>query len=422
MKRRDSPGSPATDGERSTALRRLFARRHASTASRWRRAVAACLTIDEIRGVMERRVPPVVADYFLGAAGDEQTLHDNEDAFRRVRFNPNYGIRYDKVDLSTTVLGQAVSMPVIPGPVGSLRTLWPRGEAAAARAAGAAGTVYALSTLTGTRLEEVKAATNGPAWYQLYLVGGKETALKAIARAKVAGYGALVLTIDTPVAGVRLRDKRNGSEELISGSFLQKLKYTPMMARHRSWLVGFYGDGGLMKFPNIELPDGNPMPYADIGAQLQQSAVTWEDIEWIRAAWGGPIIVKGIHNVHDARLAVDYGARAIVVSNHGGRQLDRVLPTLHVLREVAPALEGSGVEVFLDGGVRSGADVVIALATGAKAVLVGRAYAFGLGAAGEAGVSRALAILRQQIEHTMRQLGCGAIRDIRPSHLVPSSL
>lgn len=410
---------PGHHTNKSCMLQNLLKACHKHSEKRWARVVAECLTIDDLRQVMQRRVPPVVTDYFLGGSGDEQTLQDNVAAFQRVRFNPNYGIKYDTVDLSTTVLGHTISMPVIAAPVGSLRTLWPQGEAVAARAVGKAGTICMLSTLTGTRLEEVKAATSGPAWFQLYLVGGKQVALKAIARAKAVGYAALILTIDTPVAGLRLRDKRNGSSDLINGTFWQKARFTPMMLRHLSWLTSFYSDGGLMQFVNIELPGGQPMPYADIGQQLQQSAVTWEDLSWIKEAWGGAIIIKGVHNVHDARLAAEHGAQAIVVSNHGGRQLDRVPPTLHILKEVAPAMKDSEVDVLLDGGVRSGADVVIALATGAKAVLVGRAYAYGLGAGGEAGVSRAFAILKDGIEHTMRQLGCAAIGDIKPSHLAP---
>jgi L-lactate dehydrogenase (cytochrome) len=401
---------------RTGLLRRFLEQRHAGSMPRWAEAVSRCLTIDDLRQLMEHRVPPVVTDYFLGGAGSEQTMRDNVEAFARARFNPRYGVKHAEIDLATTVLGHTISMPVVAAPVGSLRTLWPRGEAVAARAVGDAGTIYCLSTLTGTALEEVRAASSGPCWFQLYLVGGRAVAERAIARAKAAGYDALVLTIDTPVAGMRLRDQRNGSSQLISGSVWQKAKFVPMMMRHLSWLTSFYADGGLMDFPNIELQDGAPMPYADIGRQLQQSAVTWEDISWIRVAWGGPIIVKGVHNLEDARRAQDHGAQAIVISNHGGRQLDRVLPTLHILRRVAPAMKDCGMDILMDGGIRSGSDVVVALASGAKAVQVGRAYAYGLGAGGEAGVRRAFAILRDDLEHTMRQLGCGSIAEINASH------
>jgi L-lactate dehydrogenase (cytochrome) len=397
-------------------FRRFLYQRHAGSTPRWAEAVSRCLTIDDLRQLMEHRVPPVVTDYFLGGAGSEQTMRDNVEAFARARFNPHYGVKHAEIDLTTTLLGHTISMPIIAAPVGSLRTLWPRGEAVAARAIGDAGTICCLSTLTGTALEEVRAASSGPCWFQLYLVGGRDVAERAIARAKAAGYDALVLTIDTPVAGVRLRDQRNGSSQLISGSVWQKAKFVPMMIRHLSWVTSFYADGGLMQFPNIELQDGAPMPYADIGRQLQQSAVTWDDISWIRAAWGGPIVVKGVHNFEDARRAQDHGAQAIVISNHGGRQLDRVLPTLHILRRVAPAMKDCGMEILMDGGIRSGSDVVVALASGAKAVQVGRAYAYGLGAGGEVGVRRAFAILRDDLEHTMRQLGCGSVAEINASH------
>jgi L-lactate dehydrogenase (cytochrome) len=326
-------------------------------------------------------------------------------------------------DLRTTVLGQKISMPVIAAPVGSLRLLWPRGEAVAAKAVGEAGTIVALSTLTGTRLEEVKDAAQGPCWYQLYLVGGRNAALRGIERAKEAGYAALVLTIDTPVTGNRVGHARMKPMDAISGNLKQKAKFGPQMMHHLSWLTSFKADGGAMKFANVILDDGSTMPYADIGAQLRQSAVTWEDVKWIKQAWGDrPMIIKGVHNFKDARLAEQHGASAIVISNHGGRQLDRVLPTLHILNEVAPRLqaEHSTMEILMDGGVRSGSDVVIAHALGAKAVLVGRAYAYGLGAGGEAGVKRAFDILRKEIDDTMRQLGCAKLDDLDPSkHLRP---
>ncbi|MEM8864042.1 MAG: alpha-hydroxy acid oxidase [Planctomycetota bacterium] len=395
---------------------------HDATIRRWTARLDKCFTISDLKRQFEKRIPPVVGDYFLGGAGEERTMRDNEAAFEHARFSPNYGIRHDEVDLSTTVAGTPISMPIICGPVGSLRTLWPNGEALASKAAGEAGTIFALSTLSGTRLEEVRAASPHDCWFQLYLVGGREVATKGIERAKQAGYSALVLTIDTPVAGLRYRDMRNGSTEAISGGLLDKVKFAPQMAQHLSWLTSYYHDGGLMDFPNIELPGGRTMPYTDIGKQLQQAAVTWDDLDWIRDVWQGDIIVKGILNLHDAHKAADIGAKAIVISNHGGRQLDRVLPTLAVLRDVAPEMNARNVEVLMDGGVRSGGDVAIALALGAKAVMIGRAFAFGLGTAGEAGVTKALSILKAELEHTMRQLGCAKLEDLQPSHIVESSI
>ena len=401
----------------SGLLQTLLSPCHVATIRRWAARLDRCFTISDLKHLFEKRIPPVVGDYFLGAASDEHTARDNVAAFEQTRFAPNYGVSCDAIDLTTTVVGTDISMPVIAGPVGSLRTLWPKGEAVAAKAAGDAGTICTLSTLTGTRLEEVRAASSHDCWFQLYLVGGRDVAIKGIERAKKAGYSALVLTIDTPVAGLRYRDKRNGSVEAISGGLLQKMKFAPQMSRHLSWLTSYYHDGGLMDFPNIELPGGEVMPYADIGNQLQQSAVTWNDIDWIRDAWKGDIIIKGVHTVDDALKSVDSGAAAIVISNHGGRQLDRVLPTLNMLRQIAPHMRGKDTEVLMDGGIRSGADVAIALATGAKAVLLGRAYAYGLGAAGEAGVALALSIIKAELEHTMRQLGCQKLSDLSESHI-----
>jgi L-lactate dehydrogenase (cytochrome) len=287
---------------------------------------------------------------------------------------------------------------------------WPRAEAAAAAAAGKAGTIYTLSTLSGTRLEEVKAATSGPCWYQLYLCGGRDVALASIERAAAAGYSALVVTIDTPVAGNRERDPRNGTKEILSGNPLKMLPFLPHIASHPRWLWGFLTDGGLMRFPNVVLPDG-PMRYADVAAALEAAVVRFEDLEWIRTAWRGKIVVKGVHTAGDARRAVDAGADALVVSNHGGRQLDTVAPTLRVLPEVLDAVEGR-IEVLFDGGIRRGGDVVKALAIGARAVLIGRAYAYGLGADGERGVTEAVDILTAGIRRTLKLLGRGAVRDL----------
>ena len=264
-------------------------------------------------------------------------------------FRPRSAVATPPSDLRTTVLGTKLSLPFILAPVGSSRMFYPRGEELAARAAGAAGTAYTLSTLSGCRLEDVKRATSGPAWYQLYLVGGRDCALATMERARAVGFTALVLTVDTPVAGLRERDVRNGSKELLTRKIWPSLPFLPQMLARPRWLAGFLADGGLMKFPNIILPDG-PMLYADVATALEQSTVTWRDLGWIRDAWKGPIIVKGVHTDDDARKAVDNGASAIVVSNHGGRQLDSVKATIRVLPEVVTAVRGQ-VEVMLDGKV-----------------------------------------------------------------------
>ena len=403
-------------------LRPYLKRAHARSEKRWAGEVERCVTVDHLRQVMEKRVPPIVREYYRGGADDEITLRDNVEAFRRERFKPRSGVRLQSVELRTEILGHEIDLPVIAGPIGSPRMIWPRGEAVAAKAVGEAGTICTLSTLTGTDLEEVRAASKGPCWFQLYLIGGEEIAARGLERAKNAGYSALVLTIDTAVPGNRAHHEWMGASRAINGTSMEKMRFAPQMLRHISWLKSYYSDGGMMQFRNVIQNDGTPMPYTDIGTQLRASALTWEHLPWVRGIWGGdrPVIIKGVQCVEDARLAVEHGADAIVVSNHGGRQMDRVYPTLHMLKEIAPALKGSGVKILLDGGIRSGADVVIALAHGADAVLAGRAYVYGLGAGGEAGVRKAFAILKKEIEDTMRLLGCGSIHDLKAeNHLLP---
>lgn len=373
------------------------------------------VSIADLRRLARRRLPRMVFDYIDGGAEDERTLRANEAAFAELTWRPRSAVVHPQVDLRTTVLGHELSMPVILAPVGSSRMFWPRGESEAAAAAGAAGTVYTLSTLSGTRLEEVREASAGPCWYQLYLCGGRDVGLAAVARARAHGYSALVVTIDTPVAGMRERDVRNGASQLIARRFPDVVPFLPQVLAKPGWLIDFWRDGGLMSFPNIVLPEG-PMRYGDIAAQLAAAAVSWSDLAWIREAWGGPIVVKGVHTADDARKAVDAGADAVVVSNHGGRQLDGVAATLRVLPEVLEAV-GRQVEVLVDGGVRRGADVAKAVALGAKAVLVGRAYAYGLGAAGREGVAKALEILRTELERTLKLLGCPAVAELDRSYL-----
>jgi len=381
---------------------------------------AQVVNVADLRLLAQRRLPRAAFDYIDGGADGEVTLRENCRAYEDVALRPRSAVVTKASDLRTSVLGTELALPVLLAPVGSCRMFWPRGEAVAARAAGAAGTIYILSTLSGTRLEEVKAASSGTCWYQLYLCGGRDVALAAIASAKAAGYQALVVTIDTPVAGLREKDFRNGVKELLEGNPLQALPFVWQFLARPRWLAAFLADGGLMKFPNVMLKDG-PMPYVDVGAALAQSATEWRDLEWIREAWGGPVVIKGVHTADDARRAIDAGASAIVVSNHGGRQLDGVAATVRVLPEVVDAV-GGRVEVLLDGGIRRGGDVVKALAMGARAVLVGRAYAYGLGAGGEAGVTKAIGILRSDIERTLRLLGCPSVAELGPSYVdVPTA-
>jgi L-lactate dehydrogenase (cytochrome) len=297
----------------------------------------------------------------------------------------------------------------------------PGGEVVAARAAGRAGTAYILSTISGHKLEDVKAGSTGPVFYQLYLMGGRGAAEAAIERARVAGFSALVVTIDTPVSGIRERDYRNGMKELISGGPLEKIPYLPQIFSRPGWLVSFLMDGGVPALPNVVVPGKGPMPLIDVAAALAESAVTWADLKWIRELWKGPIVVKGVLTGDDARRSIDEGAAAISVSNHGGRQLDGVPPSLRALPEVVEAVNGR-IEVLMDGGIRRGTDIAKAICMGARAVLCGRAYAYGLAAAGEAGVDRAIEILRADLDRTLRLLGCPSVTELDGSYVnVPKS-
>src|SRR5437867_452392 len=374
------------------------------------------LNIEDLRRAAQRRLPRVVFDYIDGGAEDEWTLRANCRAFEAVTFRPRCAVAVPSCDLRTVVLGTSLPMPLILAPVGSCRLMYPRGEEAAARAAGSAGIICTLSTLSGCRLEDVANASGGPVWYQLYLVGGRECALAAIERARKAGFSALVVTIDTPVAGFRQRDLRNGAKELLSGKLGAMLPFVNQLLIKPRWLAAFLADGGLMKFENVVIPGKGPMLYADVTAALEQSVVTWEDLKWIRAAWNGPVVIKGVHTREDARRAVDEGADALVISNHGGRQLDRVAPSLEVLPEIVASV-GDRIEVLLDGGIRRGSDVVKALCLGARAVMAGRAYAYGLGAAGGAGVARAIEILRADLIRTLKLLGCPSIAALDRSYV-----
>lgn len=364
----------------------------------------------------QRRLPRSVFDYLDGGADAEITLAENCRVFRDVMFRPRSAVAIGDCDLKTRVLSHELSFPAILAPVGYSRLMHPEGEIAAARAAGKLGTGYILSTISGHKLENVKAASQGPVWYQLYLLGGREAAEGSIDRARRAGFSALVITVDTPVAGLRERDPRNGMKELLGPSQLAKIPYLPNILAHPGWLTGFLLDGGVPKLENVVIPGKGPMPLLDVGSALASATVTWGDLRWIREVWSGPIIVKGLLTADDARRAADEGASAVVVSNHGGRQLDSVFPTLRALPEVVAAANGQ-LEVLMDGGIRRGSDIVKALCLGARAVLIGRAYAYGLGAAGPEGVDKALEILRSDVERTMRLLGCPSIAALDRSYI-----
>ncbi len=379
------------------------------------------VNIYDLRRAAECRLPRAVFDYVDGGADGEVTLRENTRSFEEVTFRPRNAVAVSGCELRTKVLGSELSMPVLLAPVGYSRMIYPQGEITAAHAAGSAGIGFTLTTISGSPLEKVAEATPGPRWYQLYLVGGREAAEAALERAQKAGFTALAITIDTGTFGMRERDARNGAGVLVGKSQLAKMRFLPQLLAHPGWLARFLLDGGMVRLPNVIVPGRGPMPLGETQASLASSVVTWADLQWLRKSWRGPIVVKGVLTGDDARRALDEGAAGVIVSNHGGRQLDGVAASLRALPEVVKAVDGRA-DVLMDGGVRRGSDIAKAICLGARAVLIGRAYAYGLGAAGEAGVARAIEILRTDLTRTLALLGCESIAELNRSYVdIPAS-
>jgi isopentenyl diphosphate isomerase/L-lactate dehydrogenase-like FMN-dependent dehydrogenase len=379
------------------------------------------VNIGDLRRLAQLRLPRVVFDYVDGGAEGEVTLRENTRAFEEVMFRPRNAVAVKGCDLRAKLLGSDLAMPLLLAPVGFSRLIHPQGEVCAARAAGKAGAGFVLTTISGCPLETVAAATPAPRWYQLYLVGGREAAEAALERARAAGFTVLAITIDTGTFGFRERDVRNGAGALVGGNPFAKIRFLPQLLAHPGWLAGFLLDRGMLELPNVIVPGRGPLPLSETQASLARSVVTWDDLRWIRKVWPGPIVVKGVLTGEDARRALDEGAAGVGVSNHGGRQLDGVAASLRALPEVVKAV-GGRAEVLMDGGIRRGSDIAKAICLGAKAVLIGRAYAYGLGAAGEAGVARALEILRADLQRTVALLGCESIAELSRSYVdVPAT-
>lgn len=380
-------------------------------APRWSAAarVADAGSITDLRSMALRRTPRAVFDYVDGAAESETSLWRARQAFRAVELRPRVLRDVAAVDLSTTVLGRPASMPVVLAPTGFTRMMHTAGEPAVVRAAADAGIPYALSTMGTTSPEGVAAAApTSRRWFQLYVWNDRDASLALLERARASGFEAVVLTVDTAVAGNRLRDVRNGltiPPKLTGRTLLD-------MALHPAWWADVLTTDPL-EFATLTSFDGT---VAELVNAMFDPSMTWQDLAWLKETWGGPLIVKGVQTAEDARLAVDHGADAVVVSNHGGRQLDRAPTPLLELPSVVAAV-GDDAEVYLDGGVLSGADVVAAVAAGADAVLVGRAYLYGLMAAGEPGVRRALEILRADMTRTLQLMGVAAVGDLTPDHV-----
>jgi isopentenyl diphosphate isomerase/L-lactate dehydrogenase-like FMN-dependent dehydrogenase len=380
-------------------------------------AVQHALNIDDLRQLAERRVPRAVFDYIDGGADGEVTLRENRRVWEEIFFRPRNAVATPKCDTRVSVLGYDLALPVILAPLGSSRMFHPTGELAAARAAGEAGIAYTLSTFSGYSFEELSAASTAPLWYQLYLAGGRDVVEATLARAWKSKFKALAVTIDTNGAGMRERDFRNGAPQLMGKSLFAMLPFTSQVIVRPKWTAGFLMDRrNAMHYANVIIPGKGPLPAVDVQKSLRDSVVTWADLNWIRGAWPGPILVKGVITGDDARRALDAGVSGVIVSNHGGRQLDTCLPTARALPEVLEAVNGQA-EVFVDGGLRRGSDIVKAICMGANAVLIGRAYGYGLAAAGQAGVARAIAILKADIERTLILLGCASIRKLDRSYV-----
>ncbi len=373
------------------------------------------VNIADLRRMAQARLPRVVFDYLDGGAEDERTLRDNARAFRRWNFRPQQGVKIADPDLSVTVMGQKLDWPAMTAPIGYSGLMHRDGEAGMGRAAARAGIASVLSTISGARLEDV-AATGVKLFLQIYLLGGRAAGEAAIDRAQAAGVKGLFLTIDTPVGGMRERDHRNGLAQLLGRNVFAKARYLPEIISHPGWLADYLLGARMSHLPNVVIPGQGPLPLIDVASALQRSVVTWDDLAWIRALWKGPIAIKGVLTAEDARRAVGGGADAVVVSNHGGRQLDGVAAGLDALPEMVAAV-GAGCEVLMDGGIRRGGDIVKALALGARAVLLGRGPAYGLAAGGERGVDRALAIFHADLARTMCLLGCASVAQLNATHL-----
>lgn len=381
------------------------------------------LNVEDARRRARRILPRVVFDYVDGGADDEVTMAENVAAWRRLAFRPRMGGEPGEPRLGTTVLGRPVSLPVLLAPCGLVRLMHPDGAAGAARAAAGRGTASVLSTVAGSPLEAVAAeAGEGRRWFQLYAAGGRDEAAALLQRAEAAGYEALVVTIDTPALGNRERDLRNGVAPPLRLDAHTAIALGPQVLARPRWAARMLRDGvSMLRRPAASAGPGDAAG-TGLGAAgavaMLASPFTWADVAWMRDRWTRPLVVKGVLTGDDARRAVDAGADAVVVSNHGGRQLDGAPATGRVLPEVVAAV-GHGTEVLVDGGIRRGADVARALALGARAVLVGRPYLYGLAVDGQRGVEAVLDVLRVELTRTMRLLGCGSVTELDGSWLLP---
>jgi L-lactate dehydrogenase (cytochrome) len=379
------------------------------------RRLARAASVEDLRRLARRRLPGGVFDYIDGGAEDERTLAANQAAFAAVPFRPRVLRGIESVDVGSTLLGRPLAYPLVLAPTGFTRIAHPDGELAVARAAERAGLPYTLSTLSTRSIEEVRAVSDGRLWFQVYAWRNRGLVKEMVDRAAAARYEALVLTVDTAVLGRRERDVRRGfslppaigPRTLLDG------------ALHPGWTWAFVR-GEPIRFANVvgrEVGDGaSPVTLSEYINTQFDPALSWDDVDWLRSVWEGPLVVKGVQTVEDAVLAAERGVDAVALSNHGGRQLDGAPATFPLVAPVADAI-GGRCEIICDGGVRRGSDIAKAVAAGATAAMAGRAYLYGLGAAGERGVDRVLGWLRADLARTLSLLGAGSVGELDRSLL-----
>jgi L-lactate dehydrogenase (cytochrome) len=377
------------------------------------RRLAKVASVEDLRKIAKRRLPHGVFDYIDGGAEDERTMVANSNAYARVTFKPRVLRDVSTVDTSTTLLGRKLPLPLALSPTGFSRIADPQGELAVARAAARAGLPYSLSTIATRSIEEVAAVSDGPKWFQVYMWRDRGLVKDMIARVTECGYEALLLTVDTAVLGQRDRDVHRGF------TLPPKIGLDTILdgILHPGWTWAFVRAEPIL-FANVtggrNPEDGSEaVSLAEHVARQFDPTISWNDVAWLREQWGGPLIIKGIQTVEDAKLAADAGVEAIALSNHGGRQLDSAPAPLELVAPVADAV-GDRLEIICDGGVRRGSDIVKALALGARACMAGRAYLYGLGAAGERGVDRVLGMLATDVRRTMALVGACTVADLTP--------
>src|SRR3954447_267678 len=374
-----------------------------------KRRLAAALTIEDLRRIAKRRTPKAAFDYTDGAAEEELSLARARQAFRDIEFHPTILRNVEKVDTGRTVLGGTVALPFGIAPTGFTRLMQTEGEIAGAHAAARSGIPFSLSTLGTCSIEDVKAANpHGRNWFQLYMWKDRDRSMALVERAAAAGYDTLLVTVDVPVAGARLRDKRNG----MSIPPALTLRTVANALPRPQWWIDFLTTEPLA-FASLDRWSWTVGGLLDT---MFDPTVTFDDLAWIKSQWPGKCVVKGVQTVADARAVTDLGVDGVLLSNHGGRQLDRAPIPFHLLPAVAAEV-GNEVEILLDTGIMSGADVVAAIAMGARFTLIGRAYLYGLMAGGEAGVDRAIEIMSGQVERTMRLLGVTSLEELTPQHV-----